>query len=317
VFGNGRVEGFIPGASSLRPQEMGELAPDDTAGAIARELARMHRLSMPGAREPLLWPTLLKFLALAREASFPAGSHKAAVLRAADLRWAAATLDALQDRLPSARNGHGAALVVAREAALRASGSASEAEVTARVAARRAAYAVVFAHNDVLSGNVLRLGPGRVMLIDYEYGGWNYAGYDIGNHWEEHAGFEFDIDAHFPAPATRAHFLRAYATAVDAPGWAEAAASAEAQAAYLDELDAAAQELGQASHFWWGLWAVLQARFSTIDFDFLPYTVIRFNGLRKQAPDVLGWPSAPLAVVEWEPAAAAAGEAPGGAEVHS
>lgn len=27
----------------------------------------------------------------------------------------------------------------------------------------------------------------------------------------------------------------------------------------------------QASHFFWGLWALIQAKFSTIDFDFLGY----------------------------------------------
>jgi thiamine kinase-like enzyme len=47
--------------------------------------------------------------------------------------------------------------------------------------------AVVFCHNDVQHGNVLRRlnPPGALMLIDYEYAGFNYRAFDIGNHFCE------------------------------------------------------------------------------------------------------------------------------------
>jgi len=32
-----------------------------------------------------------------------------------------------------------------------------------------------------------------------------------------------------------------------------------------------------ASHFWWGFWAFLQARYSDIDFNFFDYGIIRIR----------------------------------------
>ncbi|CAK9877876.1 unnamed protein product [Sphagnum jensenii] len=33
---------------------------------------------------------------------------------------------------------------------------------------------------------------GKIYIIDYEYGSYNYQGYDIANHFNEHVGFECD-----------------------------------------------------------------------------------------------------------------------------
>lgn len=35
-----------------------------------------------------------------------------------------------------------------------------------------------------------------------------------------------------------------------------------------------------ASHYFWGYWAILQARYSPIDFDFIDYARLRFEGYR-------------------------------------
>ena len=73
---------------------------------------------------------------------------------------------------------------------------------------------VVFCHNDLLSGNLmlsedegtasislpftlisrvdLLLLSEKLYLIDFEYGSYNYRGYDIGNHFNEFAGFDCD-----------------------------------------------------------------------------------------------------------------------------
>lgn len=37
---------------------------------------------------------------------------------------------------------------------------------------------------------------------------------------------------------------------------------------------------GQASHFFWGLWSLIQAKFSSIDFDFLGYVQLPTNWFR-------------------------------------
>lgn len=42
-----------------------------------------------------------------------------------------------------------------------------------------------------------------------------------------------------------------------------------------------------ASHFYWGLWAMIQAMISDIDFDYMEYAVLRFNEYDKRKEQVL------------------------------
>jgi hypothetical protein len=39
---------------------------------------------------------------------------------------------------------------------------------------------LVMSHNDLLNGNIMRLADGTVQFIDFEYGGTNYRGFDLG-----------------------------------------------------------------------------------------------------------------------------------------
>ena len=76
---------------------------------------------------------------------------------------------------------------------------------------------IAFCHNDLLSGNIIYQeakndGPGvvgAVQFIDYEYGGYNYRGFDIGNHFCEFAGFDCDFSL-FPEKAFQITWLRSY-----------------------------------------------------------------------------------------------------------
>ena len=52
-------------------------------------------------------------------------------------------------------------------------------------------------------------------------------------------------------------------------------------AAFFDELHARVNQFALASHCWWGLWAVVQAAHSPIDFDFIGYCADRFKGFDK------------------------------------
>ncbi|KAH0617131.1 hypothetical protein JD844_028822 [Phrynosoma platyrhinos] len=79
---------------------------------------------------------------------------------------------------------------------------------------------------------------GDVQFIDYEYSGYNYLAYDIGNHFNEFAAHSNSLNT-------------------------------------------------QASHFFWGLWALIQAKYSTIDFDFLGYAIVRFNQYFKMKNEVM------------------------------
>lgn len=49
---------------------------------------------------------------------------------------------------------------------------------------------MVFAHNDLLLGNILvDENTDEVRFIDYEYAAYNFQAYDIGNHFAEYAGW--------------------------------------------------------------------------------------------------------------------------------
>lgn len=125
----------------------------------------------------------------------------------------------------------------------------------------------VLAHNDLLAGNVLlHEGRGEVRFIDYEYSGCSYAAFDIANHFCEHAGFDSDFERNYPGEATREDFLDAYlgedSSAETRQEWAEAV-----------------RFFVLPDHLFWGSWAVVQARYSPIDFDFLGYADLRMKGL--------------------------------------
>lgn len=53
---------------------------------------------------------------------------------------------------------------------------------------------VSFCHNDLLSGNILKVKNGEVFFIDYEYAGFNYQSFEIANHFAEYAGYELDFE---------------------------------------------------------------------------------------------------------------------------
>ncbi|KAJ1785394.1 hypothetical protein LPJ59_006154 [Coemansia sp. RSA 2399] len=77
---------------------------------------------------------------------------------------------------------------------------------------------ILFAHNDLAYDNILRLeGSGEIILIDYEYAGFNYRGFDIANHlytWKPNSSYSetphiLDL-ARYPTVEQRHNFLRAY-----------------------------------------------------------------------------------------------------------
>lgn len=67
-FTNGRVEGFLK-ARPLEPADMSQRSPVDFVSLIAKELARLHRLSVTTVGpvgEAEMWQVLPKWLQLAK-----------------------------------------------------------------------------------------------------------------------------------------------------------------------------------------------------------------------------------------------------------
>ena len=87
------------------------------------------------------------------------------------------------------------------------------------------AFQLVLCHNDLLSGNILLYDAAQhsaaytgtirdVYLIDYEYAAYNYRAFDIGNHFCEFGGFDFDIVNEFPTEDVRKEFIAVYLTGI-------------------------------------------------------------------------------------------------------
>lgn len=131
---------------------------------------------------------------------------------------------------------------------------------------------VVFCHNDLLSANIIyQQSPDDVSFIDYEYGAMNYRGFDIGNHFCEYAGFECLYEDHYPDKSAQIPWLRAYLA--EFQGCSEELISElELEQLYLE-----VNLFGLTSHFFWGLWALIQADLSDIQFDYMGYAIKRFK----------------------------------------
>ncbi|KAJ3271863.1 Ethanolamine kinase [Terramyces sp. JEL0728] len=127
---------------------------------------------------------------------------------------------------------------------------------------------VVFCHNDLLSGNLIyNSEQDSCAFIDYEYGCPNYRGFDIGNHFCEFGGFDCDWTK-YPDEAFQKAWLKEYL-------------SAKGEGVVGDaKLDAVYREVlafSLAAHFFWSLWALIQAEISDIDFDYIEYAVMRLQ----------------------------------------
>ncbi|WJX67586.1 ethanolamine kinase [Trifolium repens] len=132
---------------------------------------------------------------------------------------------------------------------------------------------VLFSHNDLLSGNIMiNHEEDKLYLIDYEYASYNYRGFDIGNHFAEYAGFECDYSL-YPNMNEQYHFFRHYLQP-DRPH--------EVPETDLKTLYVEANTYALASHLFWSLWGLIQAKMSPIDFDYLDYFFLRYKEYKRQ-----------------------------------
>ncbi|CAM8966326.1 unnamed protein product [Rhodiola kirilowii] len=139
---------------------------------------------------------------------------------------------------------------------------------------------VVFAHNDLLCGNIMvNEAEEKLYFIDFEYGSYNYRGFDIGNHFNEYAGYECDYNL-YPTKDEQYHFFKNY---LNPDGLGEVS-DKEIEALYVET-----STYTLASHLYWALWALIQAKLSPIDFDYLEYFFLRYNQYKKQSKNAFLW----------------------------
>ncbi|KAI4198813.1 MAG: hypothetical protein LQ350_005054 [Teloschistes chrysophthalmus] len=140
---------------------------------------------------------------------------------------------------------------------------------------------LVSAHCDLLSGNIIvhpheaGVSPEveTVSFIDYEYATPAPAVFDLANHFAEWGGFECDYNA-LPTRSVRRAFigeyLNCYASHAPLPADMD-------QLSYGDRLFNEIDEYRGIPGLYWGIWALIQATISQIDFDYASYAEIRLQ----------------------------------------
>ncbi|KAI9284543.1 kinase-like domain-containing protein [Umbelopsis sp. AD052] len=143
---------------------------------------------------------------------------------------------------------------------------------------------IVFCHNDTQYGNILRMNDedGELVLVDYEYAGYNFAAFDIGNHWcEWTANYHAEDPAlihleQYPNQEEQLRFVRSYIRERIAPK----VLSDEELEEQAVRLASESAKWSVASHLMWGLWGLVQASQSEIDFDYYKYAMQRLSAFR-------------------------------------
>ncbi|XP_077582142.1 ethanolamine kinase 2 isoform X1 [Stigmatopora nigra] len=143
---------------------------------------------------------------------------------------------------------------------------------------------VVLCHNDLLCKNIIHNSKeAHVRFIDYEYSSYNYQAFDIGNHFNEFAGMaELDYGL-YPSREMQMEWLRFYLQSYKL----FTKKTEEVSDTELETLYVQVNKFALASHLFWAFWALIQAKYSSIDFDFLGYAVLRFNQYFKIKPTVM------------------------------
>ncbi|XP_021895175.1 probable ethanolamine kinase [Carica papaya] len=232
VFGNGMVQSFID-ARTLVPSDMRK---PKLSAEIAKQLSSFHQVEIPGSKEPQLWHDIFKFF------------EKASTLQFDDIdkqrMYETISFDEVHKAVVELR------------------------ELTGLLNSP-----IVFSHNDLLSGNLmLNDEQEKLYLIDFEYGSYNYRGFDIGNHFNEYAGYECDYSL-YPNKDEQYHFFKHYLR----PDKPHEVSEKDLRALYVET-----NTYMLASHLYWALWALIQAKMSPIDFDYLGYFFLRYKEYQKQ-----------------------------------
>ncbi|XP_008309641.1 choline kinase alpha isoform X1 [Cynoglossus semilaevis] len=253
IFPQGRLEQYIPS----RKLDTSELSHPPISAEVAEKMAKFHAMRMPFNKEPKwLFGTMDKYMDQVMNLDFTRESHRCRYNRllSYNLPQEMDVLKSLLDSTPSP---------------------------------------VVFCHNDCQEGNILLLNAQntedrqKLMLIDFEYSSYNYRGFDIGNHFCEWM-YDYDCDEFpyfsvntqaYPSKAQQLHFIEHYLRESHC-GFDDL--SEEEQRRLKEDMYQEVNRFSLASHFFWGLWSIIQARLSTIQFGYLDYALARFDAYFQQ-----------------------------------
>ncbi|CAI0629182.1 unnamed protein product [Linum tenue] len=107
----------------------------------------------------------------------------------------------------------------------------------------------------------------KLYLIDFVYESYNYRGFDIGNHFNEYAGYDCDYSLYV--------FSISLPSCPDNSSDPEKVSSKDLEVLYVES-----NKFMLASLIFWALWALIEAKMSPIDFNYLGYFFLRYNEYR-------------------------------------
>ncbi|KAF1532505.1 Choline/ethanolamine kinase, partial [Eudyptula albosignata] len=239
VFPQGRLEQYIP-SRRLRTEDLRD---PDISKEIAVKMSRFHGMVMPFNKEPKwLFGTMEWYLKQVSELTFPEEGQlkKFNHLKTYNLQEEMKSLRELLESTPSP---------------------------------------VVFCHNNVQEGERsggaaasprggLVLQPGLCSPSPFP------RGFDISNHFCEwvynytHDSWPFfkASPENYPSRQQQLHFIRHY---LSEDSGRRGDTTHEEQARIEEEMLTEINRFALASHFFWGLWSILQAKISTIEFGYL------------------------------------------------
>ncbi|KAM9369380.1 ethanolamine kinase 2 [Phaethornis superciliosus] len=247
AFQNGLCYQFLPGIA-LGPHHVRD---PHIFRLVAQEMARVHAIHANGnIPKPILWQKMHKYLTLVKTDLSPKVSNPS-------LQQDMPSLEMLEDEL-----------------------------LWMKETLSQLGSPIVLCHNDLLCKNIIYDGTQeRVRFIDYEYTGYNYQAFDIGNHFNEFAGVKEVDYGLYPSKETQLQWLLSYLQAYKQLTQGQQA-HPEVTKEELEALYVQVNKFSLASHFLWACWGLIQDKYSTIDFNFLRYAKLRFKQYFKMKPVV-------------------------------
>lgn len=109
----------------------------------------------------------------------------------------------------------------------------------------------------------------KVHFIDYEYAAPCPPAFDLANHFSEWGGFDCDYNM-LPTRSTRRAFIEEYLQS-----FAKYKSNKHVTKAEVEEMMAEVDRFRGLPGFYWGIWALVQATISLIDFDCTAYSKVR------------------------------------------
>jgi len=161
---------------------------------------------------------------------------------------------------------------------------------------------LVFSHNDLHSLNILQLtGDDKLLIIDYEYSGYNFRGYDLANIFNETI-INYNHNEHpyymvepkkYPGKKELLDFVKYYLffskfdsnydkkKIMEDDNYFDTYVKENYNyGEFYEEVDALIQEVkvcAMLSHYYWVIWSIVMCKNPTINFDYISYAYDRFQ----------------------------------------